>query len=122
MSGQSLGATGIDHIVFHVRDTERAKAFYTDILGLTVQSEAPGQVRLRCGSQSVALFEAPDIGDFTIRRDINHVALTVRRGTYEEIRGKLEAAGITVTGRPGDDRCVYFADPDGHRLQIVVPG
>ena len=23
--------------------------------------------------------------------------------------------------KPGDDRCIYFDDPDGHRLQIMYP-
>jgi hypothetical protein len=27
-----------------------------------------------------------------------------------------------VDGRPGQDRCIYFRDPDGHRLQLMVPG
>jgi hypothetical protein len=25
-----------------------------------------------------------------------------------------------VSGRPGDDHCIYFNDPDGHRLQLVL--
>jgi hypothetical protein len=25
-----------------------------------------------------------------------------------------------VSGRPGEDRCIYFNDPDGHRLQLMV--
>jgi len=33
----------------------------------------------------------------------------------------LESNGATVFGRPGDDRCIYFDDPDGHRLQIMYP-
>jgi len=28
---------------------------------------------------------------------------------------------VSVTGRPGDDRCIYFRDPDGHRLQLTMP-
>lgn len=121
MSAKSLDTTGIDHIVLHVRDPERSKAFYTDVLGMTLQSEYPGRIRLKCGAQLVALFRAPDGDDFATHHDVNHVALNVRRGTYEEIRATLEAVGITVSGRPGDDRCIYFSDPDGHRLQIVVP-
>jgi len=27
---------------------------------------------------------------------------------------------VAVTGRPGEDRCIYFQDPDGHRLQLMV--
>ena len=27
----------------------------------------------------------------------------------------------TDTGWPGEDRCIYFRDPDGHRLQLTLP-
>jgi hypothetical protein len=27
---------------------------------------------------------------------------------------------VAVSGRPGDDRCIYFSDPDGHRLQLMI--
>ena len=116
-----LNTTGIDHIVLHVRDPELSKAFYVDVLGMAVDHEAPGHVFLRCGSQLVGLFKAPQADDFTPRHDVNHLALNVGAGTYDGIRGHLEAAGIEVRGRTGDDRCIYFNDPDGHMLQIVVP-
>jgi hypothetical protein len=32
----------------------------------------------------------------------------------------LEERGVAVSGRPGQDRCIYFRDPDGHRLQLIV--
>ena len=28
--------------------------------------------------------------------------------------------GVAVSGRPGQERCIYFRDPDGHRLQLMV--
>jgi len=50
------------------------------------------------------------------------MALRLESGTYEEVKEYLERHGCTVTGRPGDDRCIYFDDPDGHRLQLLYPG
>jgi hypothetical protein len=52
--------------------------------------------------------------------DLNHLALNVAGGTYETLKTELQQHGVTVTGRPGDDRCIYFQDPDGHRLQLTV--
>jgi hypothetical protein len=43
----------------------------------------------------------------------------VADGTYETLKAELEAHGVGVSGRPGDDRCIYFNDPDGHRLQLM---
>jgi hypothetical protein len=44
----------------------------------------------------------------------------VASGTYETLEAELEKNGVTVTGCPGDERCLYFNDPDGHRLQLMV--
>ena len=50
------------------------------------------------------------------------MALQLESGAYDEVKALLEANGCEVTGRPGDDRCIYFSDPDGHRLQVLMPG
>ena len=50
---------------------------------------------------------------------MNHLALNVAGGTYESLKSELEAHGVSVSGRPGDDHCIYFQDPDGHRLQLM---
>ena len=53
---------------------------------------------------------------------INHIALRLESGSYEEVKAHLEANGHKVTGRPGGDRCIYCDDPDGHRVQLLYPG
>ena len=70
----------------------------------------------------VALFEVPEGTAIKPHDDLNHMALRIELGTYEEVKGYLKRNGRTVTGRPGDDRCIYFDDPDGHRLQLLYPG
>jgi catechol 2,3-dioxygenase-like lactoylglutathione lyase family enzyme len=52
-----IEASGVDHLMLHVSDVERSKKFYTEILGMTVYREGEGQVFLRVGRPSVALFE-----------------------------------------------------------------
>lgn len=121
LSNSSLTTTGIDHVVLHVSDPEASKAFYVDVLGLAVDHGSGGHIFLRCGPQLVGLFRAPEGEAFEPRHDVNHLALNVADGSYEEIRARLEAAGVEVSGRPGDERCIYLHDPDGHMLQIVVP-
>jgi catechol 2,3-dioxygenase-like lactoylglutathione lyase family enzyme len=115
-----IQANGIDHIVLHVEDVQRAKKFYTELLGMTVYRENERQVFLHAGQQGVALFKKQGDAPLTKGNDMNHLALNVATGTYETLKGELEKNGVAVSGRPGEDRCIYFQDPDGHRLQLMV--
>ena len=115
-----IQATGVDHLVLHVDDVQRSKKFYTEILGMTAYREDDGQVFLHAGHQGVALFKNAGGGPLIAGNDLNHLALNVAAGTYETLKAELEAQGVAVSGRPGEDRCIYFRDPDGHRLQLMV--
>src|ERR1044071_623182 len=95
--------TGIDHVVFHVKDLARAKNFYIDFLGMTVDHESSWQCFLHGGSE------------------VNHMALRLAAGDYEKVKATLENAGIEVHGRKNDPHCVYFSDPDGHHLPLLMP-
>jgi catechol-2,3-dioxygenase len=112
-----IEASGVDH----VNDVERSKMFYTEILGMTVYPEDERQVFLHAGQQGVALFKKPGDTPLTAGQDLNHhLALNMAAGTYETLKAELEQRGVPVSGRPGQDRCIYFRDPDGHRLQLIV--
>jgi catechol 2,3-dioxygenase-like lactoylglutathione lyase family enzyme len=121
MIGQALKVTGIDHVVLHVRDLAKSKRFYMEVLGFTVAHESSWQSFLSCGSQQVALFQVQDPSKIHPGDEMNHMALRLDVGEYEDVKATLEAAGVKVSGRPGDDRCLYFDDPDGHRLQVLTP-
>ena len=115
-----IQVNGLNHIVLHVQDVARAKKFYTEILGMSVYRENDRQVFLHAGSQGVALFKKQGETPLTTGNDLNHIALNVVPGTYEALKADLEKHGVVVSGRPGEDRCIYFQDPDGHRLQLMV--
>jgi catechol 2,3-dioxygenase-like lactoylglutathione lyase family enzyme len=114
-----IQASGIDHIVLHVADVPRSKKFYTERLGMEVYRENERQVFLHAGTQGVALFRRGEGDPVSAGGDMNHLALRVAGGTYESLKSELEAHGVAVSGRPGDDHCIYFNDPDGHRLQLM---
>jgi catechol 2,3-dioxygenase-like lactoylglutathione lyase family enzyme len=117
-----LKITGIDHVVFHVKDLPRARKFYVDFLGMEVDHERDWQCFLKCGSQGVALFEVDEGDDVHAGSEVNHMALRLQSGDYERVKATLENAGITVHGRTNDPHCIYFSDPDGHHLQLLMPG
>jgi catechol 2,3-dioxygenase-like lactoylglutathione lyase family enzyme len=113
--------TGIDHVVFHVKDLRRAKKFYIDLLGMTIEHESSWQCFLKCGNQGIALFEVDDGKDVHGGSEVNHLALRLATGEYAQVKATLENAGIEVHGRKNDPHCVYFHDPDGHHLQLLTP-
>ncbi len=115
----SLKVSGIDHVVFHVKDLARAREFYVDFLGMKVDHERSSQCFLTCGGQGVALFEVND--EVHAGSEINHMALRLANGDAGRVRAALKAAGVEVFGRRGDPDCIYFQDPDGHRLQLLMP-
>ena len=114
-----IETSGIDHVVLHVADIRRAKKFYSEVLGMSVYRESDRQVFLHAGAQGVALFTKDGNAPVVAGGDLNHLALNVAGGSYESLKAELEAHGVKVSGRPGDDRCIYFNDPDGHRLQLM---
>ncbi|HZU07963.1 MAG TPA: VOC family protein [Chloroflexota bacterium] len=116
-----LRVTGIDHVVLHVRDLARSKRFYTELLGCEVGHESAAQVFLRCGDQLIGLFQVREGAEVHAGSEVNHVALRLAAGDYAQVKAALEAAGVEVHGRTGDPHCIYFSDPDGHRLQLLPP-
>ena len=117
-----IKTTGIDHVVLWVKDLERSRRFYIDVLGMSVAHESEWQSFLLCGEQQVALFVARDGAAVKSGVELNHMALRMEPAAYDEVKARLEHEGIQVSGRPGDDRCIYFDDPDGHRLQLLYLG
>ena len=108
------------HIALRTPDFERAKAFYTETLGLDVVGEFPGRdiVFIDIKGTTIELMAADDqepgaVGAFS------HLALQVDDvdAAFEELRGK----GVTFTVEPrdaGDIRLAFFTDPDGNSLEL----
>jgi len=96
-----LPLTGIDHVVLLVGDMERATAFYTEVIGCTVDNDLPqfGMRQLRAGA---ALIDLVDIG------------------SNEGVWARPEVAGER-TGALGDTLSFYVRDPDGNQIELSFP-
>lgn len=116
-----LKVSGLDHVVLHVKDLPRARKFYVDFLGMEVERERDWQCFLKCGRQGIALFEVEDDENVHGGSEMNHMALRLAAGDYARVKATLESAGIEVRGRTNDPHCIYFDDPDGHQLQLLMP-
>lgn len=115
----------IDHVSVIVADTERALAFYRDLLGLPVAPSRPDLgypgAWLTVGTQQIHLLELPNPDPVTGRPDHGgrdrHAAFRV--ADVDALAARLEAAGVTVS-RSKSGRAAFFCrDPDGNALEFV---
>ena len=116
-----------------VRDLGKARAFYSEKLGLEPAEERPGGLLYRCGGTEFALFESAGAASGTHTQmgwSVDDIEATVadlrERGLeFEEV----EMPGITVRDGiaeiPGNypskgsgERAVWFRDLDGNVMGI----
>ena len=125
----------IGHILISVRDVERSKAFYTDILGFKVLEQDPnhGGVFLALGDygNTLDLFPStnpdayPQPKSRPTPRDglgVKHTAFAVE--TEEDLARayfSLKDAGVPVDSAVDHEsqKSIYFYDPDDNLLEIV---
>lgn len=121
MAAPGLKVTGINHVVLHVRDLERSRKFYLDVLGFQDRSTSAGPNMkasfLLCGVQGLDLFEVA-ADDVHGGEEMNHMALCVDVGGVEEVVETLARHGIAASERTPRNT-VFISDPDGHRIEML---
>ena len=113
---------GVYEVALPVRKLARAEKFYREVLGLEVglRDEGRNWLFLRAGRDGmVVLQENPD--GWTQQ----HFALTVANDELDAAADHLKQLGIGVHGPVEHQwmgaRSLYFADPDGHALELCAP-
>jgi catechol 2,3-dioxygenase len=121
-----IQARKLGHVVLKVRDMQKAKDFYTRVLGLKVAYEdrQRGMVFLSFGKEhhELALFqlatgEPPEASQL----GLHHMAWQL--GSFAELQAahrELVELGIPVeaTIEHNVTRSVYVLDPDGNRVEL----
>lgn len=114
----------LDHVSINVTDRARSIAWYRDVLGLpqlnqpTADDEPVflGQPGLQFG-----LFQAERESPARERESsgLRHVAIVV--GDLEAAQERLRSHGVEFRYEDhGNALSVYFADPDGHVLELTT--
>lgn len=127
----SLGVKTIDHVTLVVKDLERSRAFYVDLLGMTPTPRPafpfPG-LWFEVGRTWIHLnVEGPEAGPAGLPPFAGsspargfHIAFEV--ADCDAAAEQLRALGIEiVTGprsRPDGARQLYIYDPDGYLIEI----
>jgi len=117
----------LDHLVLTVASIEATCAFYTVVMGMTVETFAEGRKALHFGDQKINLHLAghefepkadtpvPGSGDlcFITQTPILEVVDTLKTHKVSIIAGP-----VPCTGAIGDLISVYFRDPDGNLIEV----
>jgi catechol 2,3-dioxygenase-like lactoylglutathione lyase family enzyme len=107
-------------------DLERAKRFYSDILGLKVSMETEGMVGFECGGTQLYVYTTPSAGQaahtlagwFVPDLSAEMADLRARGVTFEEydLPGLKTVDGVAETGGM---RGAWFKDSEGNILGLV---
>jgi glyoxylase I family protein len=122
---------GIHHAAFICSDVEQTIRFYQDLLGfplveLVENRDYPGSSHFffDLGNQTLlGFFDFPGLGlqpGVEALGGVQHIAISTPRDRWEEIRKRLEQAGVPYDGpQRGIEESMYFKDPDGIGIEIL---
>ncbi|MCA9509200.1 MAG: VOC family protein [Myxococcales bacterium] len=131
----------LDYTVLVVEDLDRAVAFYTDVLGISLSHRTGGYAQLVTGPTRLALYtreamaatlgrpiEPPPApahaaeGDAPLR-DRFEIGFLV--ADVDAAFAEIVAAGAAPVKEPTDrfwgQRTAYVRDPDGHLIELAQP-
>ena len=108
----------VDFVSFLTRDIPRAKRFYSEVLGLELESEGESDMELRAGQVTLDIFDPASIGQPFAP---SPAGLALRVGDVDAARAELEAKGVVFDGETIETsvcRQAWFKDPDGNALML----
>lgn len=127
---------GIDHVVLRVRDLEAMIAFYSNVLGCTLERSEPemGLYQLRAGSSLIDLVPVDSPlgragGDAPGRaaRNMDHLCLRIEPFNEVALRVHMREAGVEMSdvaqrfGAEGRGPSIYISDPEGNVIELKGP-
>jgi catechol 2,3-dioxygenase-like lactoylglutathione lyase family enzyme len=108
----------VDFVSFLTQDIPRAKRFYSETMGLDVESEGEHDIEFRCGQVTLDVFDPSSIGQ---PFSPSPAGLALRVPDVDAARRALEAKGVVFDGDTIETsvcRQSWFKDPDGNSLML----
>ncbi|HUF00991.1 MAG TPA: VOC family protein [Gaiellaceae bacterium] len=108
----------VDFVSVLTQDLPRAKRFYTETLGLEVETEGDADMELRCGQVTLDVFDPSSIGQAFAP---SPAGIALRVEDVDATRAELEAKGVVFDGETivtNVCKQAWFKDPDGNALML----
>lgn len=108
----------VDFVSVLTQDLARAKRFYTEVVGLEVETEGASDLELRCGQVTLDVFDPSSIGQPFAP---SPAGLALRVADVDAARVELEAKGVVFDGETIETsvcKQAWFKDPDGNALML----
>jgi catechol 2,3-dioxygenase-like lactoylglutathione lyase family enzyme len=118
----------LNHHIVHARDPEASAGFLAEILGLPAPTRFGPFFVVQAGNGVSLDFLGTDDPRYLVP---NHYAFLVGEQEFDEIFARIRARGLDYFADPAGrqkgeinhhhgGRGVYWADPDGHWLEIIT--
>jgi catechol 2,3-dioxygenase-like lactoylglutathione lyase family enzyme len=122
-------ARGLHHFAIVARDVEETVQFYSGVLGFPLTDifenrdyTGSNHFFFDIGNSNlIAFFDFPglDVGPYAeVLGGLHHVAISVEPEKWEELKKRLEDAGVEYQSESGTS--IYFRDPNGARLELIA--
>ncbi len=108
----------VDFVSFLTQDLARAKRFYTEVLGLEVETEGESDMELACGQVTLDIFDPSSIGQPFAP---SPAGLALRVPDVDAARAELEAQGVEFDAETIETsvcKQAWFKDPDGNAIML----
>ncbi|MCI0589284.1 MAG: VOC family protein [Planctomycetes bacterium] len=119
----ALPIRGLFEVAIRVKSLARAEPFYREILGFEegIRDEKRKWLFLRVGGEAGMVVLQEDAGNWPTQ----HFAFAVAEKDVEAAAAALRERGVAVQGPVFHEWMpavsLYFADPDGHDLELCAP-
>jgi catechol 2,3-dioxygenase-like lactoylglutathione lyase family enzyme len=108
----------VDFVSFLTQDIARAKHFYSEVLGLQLETEGASDMEFRCGQVTLDIFDPSSIGQ---QFAPSPAGLALRVPDVDAARAELESKGVEFDGdtiTTGVCKQAWFKDPDGNAIML----
>ena len=106
----------VDFVSVLTQDIPRARQFYTEALGLEVESEGESDIEFRAGQMTLDVFDPSSVGQPFAP---SPAGIALRVPDVFAARAELEAKGVPFDGgivHTSVCDMTFFKDPDGNAL------